>query len=73
MKKLLTGLAAAAVAATPVTVTAAEAAVDRSSAPLEGESSVAGVPLIVVLLGAAAIVAGIIIVADDDEDEATSP
>lgn len=60
-------LAAAAfsLAATPAI---AEAAFDRSSAPLEGESEGAGGPgLLIGILAAAAVIGGIIVLADDDD------
>ncbi len=60
------GTAAFALVAAPV------AAADRSAAPVDGESELGGVSLVVALLGAAAIIAGIVIIADDDDD-AVSP
>ena len=60
------GTAAFAMVAAPV------AAADRSAAPVDSESELGGVSLVVALLGAAAIIAGIVIIADDDDD-AVSP
>lgn len=63
--------AAVALAATPAI---AEAAFDRSSAPVEGESEVGGGSgLIIAVLAAAAVIGGIIIIADDGDDDAVSP
>lgn len=70
LRNIALAAAALSLAATPAI---AEAAFDRSSAPLEGESEAAGgAGLLIGLLGAAAVIAGIIVVADDN-DEPTSP
>ena len=46
----------------------AEAAFERSVAPIEGENKVGGAStLLIALLGAAAVVGGIIVVSDDDD------
>lgn len=52
----------------------AEAALERSTAPVEGEA-LAGesAGLIIALLGAAAILAGILLGQDSDDDDAVSP
>lgn len=49
----------------------AQAAFDRSIAPIEGESELEGSGLLLAILGAAAVVGGIIVIADDDDP--TSP
>jgi len=57
--------AALSLAATPAI---AEAAFERSVAPIEGESKIGGgSTLLIALLGAAAVVGGIIVIADDDK------
>ncbi|KPP89745.1 MAG: hypothetical protein ACOCYR_04775 [Erythrobacter sp.] len=63
--------AAVSLAASPAI---AEAAFDRSIAPIEGESEVAGGSgIILAVLAAAAIIGGIVIAADGDDDDAVSP
>ena len=64
--------AAVSLAASPAI---AEAAFDRSTAPVEGESELeGGSGILIAILAAAAIIAGIIIAADDGgEDIPTSP
>ncbi len=55
----------------------AEAAFDRSVAPIDGENALGGdndgSGILIGLLAAAAVVGGIIILADDDENDAVSP
>ena len=59
--------AALSLAATPAI---AEAAFDRSIAPIEGENEMAGASTtLIAILAAAALVGGIIILADDDDPE----
>lgn len=67
--------AAVSLAASPAI---AEAAFDRSSAPVEGESEMkGGGGVILAILGAAAVIGGIIIIASDNgtsgDDLPTSP
>ncbi|QIQ87557.1 hypothetical protein [Erythrobacter sp.] len=62
--------AAVSLAAAPAV---AQTAFERSIAPVEGESELAGSSLVLALLGAAAVIGGIIIIADDDDDNAVSP
>ncbi|NVD45479.1 hypothetical protein [Qipengyuania atrilutea] len=63
-------LAAATAALGLVTAPAiAQANFDRASAPVEGESELAGSSLIIALLAAAAVVGGIIIAVDDNDDD----
>ncbi|QFT77035.1 hypothetical protein [Erythrobacter sp. THAF29] len=64
--------AAVSLAASPAI---AEAAFDRSTAPVEGESELeGGSGILIAILAAAAIIAGIIVAADDNgEDLPTSP
>lgn len=69
IRNIALAAAALSLAASPAI---AEAAFDRSSAPLEGESEAAGgLGLLLAVLGAAAVVGGIIVAADDDDP--TSP
>lgn len=57
--------AALSLAATPAI---AEAAFERSVAPVEGESEMqGGSTLLIALLGAAAVIAGVVVIADDDD------
>lgn len=64
--------AAVSLAASPAI---AEAALERSSAPIQGEAlgEEGGSGIIIAILAAAAIIAGIIIAADGDDDDAVSP
>ena len=67
LRNLALATAALSLAASPAI---AEAAFDRSSAPIEGESEAAGGSGILLgLLAAAAVIGGIIIIADDDDDD----
>jgi hypothetical protein len=51
----------------------AESAFERTIAPVEGESEVAGgSTLLIALLAAAAVVAGVIVIADGDDDDSVS-
>lgn len=71
MKIRTFALAAAALslAATPAI---AEAAFERSSAPIEGESDIAGgAGILVAILGAAAVVGGIIAISGGNDDPAS--
>ena len=43
----------------------AEAAFDRASAPIEGESEVQGSGILLAVLAAAAVIGGIVVIADD--------
>ncbi|NBC88268.1 MAG: hypothetical protein GVX90_02015 [Alphaproteobacteria bacterium] len=62
--------AAVSLAASPAI---AEAAFERSVAPIEGESEVGGSSILLAILGASAVIGGIIIAADGDDDDAVSP
>jgi len=62
--------AAVSLAASPAI---AEAAFERSVAPIEGESELGGAGIILAVLAAAAVIGGIIIAADGDDDNAVSP
>ncbi len=65
-RTLAAATAAVSLAATPAI---AEAAFDRSAAPVEGESELeGGSGIIIALLAAAAVIAGIVIAADGDDD-----
>ncbi len=65
IRNIALATAALSLAASPAI---AEAAFERSVAPIEGESNIGGgSTLLVALLAAAAVVGGIIVVADDDE------
>ncbi len=70
-RTLAAATAALSLAATPAI---AEAAFDRGSAPVEGESELGegGSGTIIAIVAAAAIIAGIIIAADDDDDDPVS-
>jgi hypothetical protein len=69
-RKIALATAAATLAAAPVV---AQANLEVATAPIEGESEVAGGSGIIIgILAAAAIIAGIVIVADDDDDEGVS-
>ncbi|GMN03239.1 hypothetical protein [Erythrobacter sp. MTPC3] len=71
IRTLALATAAVSLAASPAI---AEAAFDRTSAPVEGESEVAGGSgIIIALLAAAAIIGGIVIAADGGDDAPTSP
>ena len=64
---------AAATAAASLAVAPAVAA-ERSAAPIEGESEMAGASGILIgILAAAAIITGLVIAADGDDDFPTSP
>lgn len=65
LRNVLAATAALTLAAAPAV---AEANFDRASAPVEGESELAGSSLIIALLAAAAVVGAILIAVDDDED-----
>lgn len=70
-RNLALATAAVSLAASPAI---AEAAFERTGAPVEGESELEGEGgIIIALLAAAAVIAGIIILADDGEDLPTSP
>lgn len=45
----------------------AQAAFDRASAPIEGESEVQGSSFLLAALAAAAVIAGVVVVASDDD------
>lgn len=65
IRNIALATAALSLAASPAI---AEAAFERSVAPIEGESKIGGgSTLLVALLAAAAVVGGIIVVADDDD------
>lgn len=68
LRNALAVTAALTLAAAPAV---AEVNFDRASAPVEGESELAGSSLIIALLAAAAVV-GAILIAVDDEDEPIS-
>ncbi len=71
LRNIALGMAALSLVAGPVV---AQASLDRSSAPAEGESLEGENGILIAILAAAAIIAGIIIIADDDDDdEPTSP
>lgn len=71
-RNLALATAAVSLAASPAI---AEAAFDRSAAPVEGESKLEGEgSIFLAILAAAAVIAGIIVIADDDGDDLpTSP
>lgn len=68
IKKLSLATAAAALALSPTIGYAAQANVDRSSAPTAAESNLEGNGIILALLAAAAVIAGIILIADGDDE-----
>ncbi len=71
LRNIALGAAALSLIAGPVV---AQASLDRSSAPAQGESLEGENGILIAILAAAAIIAGIIIIADDDDDdEPTSP
>ncbi|MEM6909234.1 MAG: hypothetical protein AAF494_11190 [Pseudomonadota bacterium] len=71
IRNLALATAALSLAASPAI---AEAAFERSVAPLNGESELEGSSGIIIgVLAAAAVIGGIIIIADDDDDEPASP
>ncbi len=71
LRNVALATAALSLAATPAI---AEAAFERSNAPVEGESELAaGSGILIAVLGAAAVIGGIILIADDDDDEPASP
>jgi hypothetical protein len=65
LRNVLAATAALTLAAAPAV---AEVSFDRTSAPVEGESELAGSSLIIALLAAAAVVGAILIAVDDDEN-----
>ena len=70
IRNLALATAAVSLAASPAI---AEAAFERTAAPVEGESDLEGSGIIIAVLAAAAVIAGIVIVADDGDDDAVSP
>ena len=70
LRNVALAAAAASLAAAPVV---AEASLDRSIAPAEGENLEGTTGIIVIVLGVAAVIAAIILIADDDDDDAVSP
>ena len=72
IRNLALATAALSLAASPAI---AEAAFDRSAAPVEGGSELGddGSGIIIAILAAAAIIAGIIIAADGGDDDPVSP
>lgn len=51
----------------------AQTSFERTVAPVEGESEVAGgSTLLIALLAAAAVIAGVIVIADDDDDSVSA-
>ncbi len=70
-RKIALATAAASLAVSPAI---AQATLERSNTPVEGEAlDGGGSGIIIALLAAAAIIAGIIIAADGDDDDAVSP
>ncbi|MEQ8412739.1 MAG: hypothetical protein RIB52_14415 [Erythrobacter sp.] len=69
-RNIVLATAAVSLAASPAI---AEAAFERSVAPVEGESKVGGESIILAILAASAVIGGIIIAADGDDDDAVSP
>ncbi|WP_298464544.1 hypothetical protein [uncultured Erythrobacter sp.] len=69
LRSFALGAAALSLTAAPVV---AEASLDRSSAPIEGENLEGTSGILLTILGVAAVVAAIIIISDDDDD-AVSP
>ncbi|MEQ8411789.1 MAG: hypothetical protein RIB52_09565 [Erythrobacter sp.] len=63
MKKISIAAIIASLVAAPVA-----AQVERSVAPVDGESELAGAPGLTVLLGSVAAAIGIILLIDDDDD-----
>lgn len=49
------------------------AQVERSIAPVDGESEIGAAPGITALLGGLAVAAGIILLVEDDDDDPVSP
>lgn len=71
LRKVLTGMAAASMLATPVVAQAAQAETVRQGANVEDSEAIA--PAILIgALAVAAIVVGVIVISDDD-DEPASP
>lgn len=71
LRNLALAGAAVSLAAAPVV---AEASLDRSTAPAEGEDLEGTTGIIAIVLGVAAIIAAVIIISDDDDDDdAVSP
>ena len=67
--KIRTVVAATAALSLAATPAIAEAAFDRSIAPIEGESELeGGSGVLIAVLAAAAVIGGIIILADGDDD-----
>lgn len=70
IRNIALATAAVSLAASPAI---AEAAFERSVAPVEGESEVGGSGIVLAILAAAAVIAGIVIAADGGDDDAVSP
>ena len=68
-RNILAGAAALTLAAAPAI---AQVDLDRTAAPVSGESEATGTGVILGVLAVAAIIAGIVIAADDSEDFPTS-
>lgn len=69
IKKLTLATAAMALAISPTVTHAAQANVDRVSAPVKAESDLeGGNSIILYVLAAVAVIVGIIIIADDNEE-----
>lgn len=66
LKTAALSAAAISLVAAPVV---AQASLDRSIAPAEGESLEGQTGIIIAVLAAAAVIAGIILIADDDDDQ----
>lgn len=72
--KIRTLAAAAAVLSLATAPAIAEVSLARTSAPVEGESELAGgSSLLIAILAAAAVIAGIVIAVDGGDDEPVSP
>lgn len=65
IRNVLAATAALTLVAAPAV---AEANIDRSTAPVEGESELGGSSIIIALLAAAAVIGGILIAIDDDDN-----
>lgn len=72
-RKLASGAVIAALVATPLAAQSARAQLDRASAPVEGESELAGQGTIFFLVGIAVVAAAIVFLSEDDDDAPVSP
>ncbi len=72
LRKLALAGAGMALVATPLAAEQVAAELSRDTAPIAGESELAGQSTIFYVLGIAAVVAAVILLAEDDDDDPVS-